>query len=43
MILSLWCSIKDLQKAFNTDEYTLLLELLSYCGIRDIANRWFKS
>ena len=33
----------DLEKAFDTVDHTLLQNKLSYCGIRDTANRWFKS
>ena len=33
----------DLEKEFDTVDHTLLLNKLSYCGIRSIANKWFKS
>ena len=33
----------DLEKPFDTDDHTLLLGILSYYGIIDIENRWFKS
>ena len=33
----------DLEKAFDTVDHNLLQNKLSYCGIRDTANRWFKS
>ena len=33
----------DLEKPFYTDDHTLLLGILSYYGIGDIENRWFKS
>ena len=33
----------ELEKAFDIVDHTLLLNKLSYYGIRGIANRWFKS
>ena len=38
------CSIfVNLQKAFDTVEHDILLSKLAHCGIRSLANEWFKS
>ena len=31
------------KKAFNTGDHDILLEKLDYCGIRNVAKRWFCS
>ena len=40
----IFCGVcRDLQKAFDTVDYNLLLNILNYYGIRGSANDWIKS